>query len=463
MPTFSFSLNGEMVAVDQSQSGDIFLDWLRAREGLRGSKEGCAEGDCGACSVLLSPPNGGPPRPVNACMLTVGQVAGREAITVEGLGQPSNPHPLQKAIALTGGTQCGYCTPGFVVAGAALLDREERPDDSAIHDALAGNLCRCTGYRPIVEAIRDAAVKPGQLPHAAVASATGDLGEIVAPATLQEAITEAEARPGARYIAGGTDLILERRKQRGESAPLVSLAYVSEITGVASEDGWLKLGGACPIEDLLAPVYDRWPHFGQVLRRFGSAQIRSQATLGGNLATCSPVGDSAPCLIALDARLRLAGPNGERSMPVEEFVVGYRKSRLLPGEIVAEILIPENSTPDFRAWKVSKRYDQDIASLTAAFRIDRGAGGKIVSACAAFGGMTDHAQRCPPVEAALAEGDFEGAAESVHTYFQPGVNMRVSPAPFRGGAPYRSLAAAGLVRRLAVDLGETGIVEVAQL
>ncbi len=244
---------------------------------------------------------------------------------------------------------------------------------------------------------------------------------------------------------------------------MVSLAMVSEITGVAAEDGRLRLGGACPIEDLLAPVSARWPHFGQVLRRFGSAQIRSQATLGGNLATCSPVGDAAPCLIALDASLRLAGPDGERSMPVEEFVVGYRRSRLLPGEIIAEISIPETLQPGFRAWKVSKRYDQDIASLTAAFRIDRNPSGEIVSARAAFGGMTDRAQRCPPAEEALVAGDFEAAADSVRAYFQPGVNMRVSPAPFRGGAPYRSLAAAGLVRRLEVDLGKTGIVEVAQL
>ena len=430
----------------------ILLDWIRTLPGCAGSKEGCAEGDCGACSVLLGPPGGGAPLPANACLLTVGQTAGLSITTVEGLGDRRDPHPLQTEIARSGGTQCGFCTPGFVVAGAALINRNPQPTIDDVHDALAGNLCRCTGYRAIVEAVRAAAVTGPQLPAAAPAHAPDDLQTIQLPRHLASAIRLASERPNARFIAGGTDLVLERRQGRAPTTELISLARVEEIARVGTEDGFLVIGGACPIETLLPEIENRWPSFGRILRRFGSVQIRSQATLGGNLATASPIGDAAPCLIALDATVDVAGPDGERTVAAADFITGYRRSALAPGEIVARIRVPEPPPGSaFRAWKVSKRYDQDISTLSAAFRIDRDGVARV-----AFGGMADRPLRCAEAEAALAARDFERAAEAVADEFAPIDDVR-------GSAAYRRLAAAGLIRRLGIDLAGVGPVDVMEL
>lgn len=454
MASLSFTLNGETVTAATEDSPKILLDWLRSRNGLKGTKEGCAEGDCGACSVLLSPVDGGSPRPVNACLLAVGQVAGRSVTTIEGLGNSRMPHPLQSTMSATGGTQCGFCTPGFVVAGAALLDRTASPQDEDIHDALAGNLCRCTGYRPIVDAVKAAAGHTLPLPEAAPTLAAGDLGEVLAPESIGQALEMSASTPNARYLAGGTDLMLERRQHSATPLPLISLACVKEIASLRREPGKLVVGAACPIEDMLEEVETLWPHFGRVLRRFGSVQIRSQATLGGNLATCSPIGDAAPCLIALDSSLRIVGPKGERRLAAEDFALGYRKSALQPNEIVAEIEIPIG--PPLWAWKVSKRYDQDISTLSAAFRLDRNPSGTIASARAAFGGLADRPLRCPPVEDALVNGDFDAAAKAMAAYFKPIDDLR-------GSAAYRSLAVAGLVQRLRYDLAGERDLEVSQL
>lgn len=454
MDSFSFTLNGEAVTVAKEDSSGILLDWLRAQDGLTGTKEGCAEGDCGACSVLLSPVEGGKPRPVNACLLAVGQVAGRSITTIEGIGSSKDPHPLQSTMSISGGTQCGFCTPGFVVAGAALLDRISSPQDDDIHDALAGNLCRCTGYRPIVDAVRSAAGQPASLPAAPAASAAGDLNDVLVPKDVDQALDWYAANSSARYIAGGTDLILERRQNPDSATPLISLACIKEIAGVRREPGKLVVGGACPIEDMLETVEAQWPLFGQVLRRFGSVQIRSQATLGGNLATCSPIGDAVPCLIALDATLQIVGPKGERCLPAEDFALGYRKSALLPGEIIAEIQIPDG--PPLWAWKVSKRYDQDISTLSAAFRIDRNESGAITSARAAFGGLADRPLRCLPVEDALVGDGFDAAIRVADEQFKP-IN------DFRGSANYRRLAVAGLLRRLEYSLADEADLEISRL
>ena len=457
MTAFPLTLNGCARTVPKADADSILLDWLRAQDGLRGTKEGCAEGDCGTCSVLVSPPSGGIPRPANSCLLKTGQVAGLSVTTVEGLGTRHDPHPLQSAIAASGGTQCGYCTPGFVVAGAALLARDSDPDENAIHDAFSGNLCRCTGYRAIVSAVHAAAPARPRLEDAPPAAAPKDLVKVLLPESTAEALEMAAIRSESRFLAGGTDLLLEREVRKTNGCALILLSRIPEIARIVRENNHLVLGGACPIEDLLPAVESRWPSFGRILRRFGSVQIRSQATLGGNLATASPIGDAAPCLIALDARIRAHGPDGEREIAAEKLITGYRKTCLRANEIIASIRVPESApNSEFRAWKVSKRYDQDISTLSAAFRIDRDGKGRVIQSRVVFGGMADRPLRCPPAEDALRNLNFEGAAASISEFFSPIDDLR-------GSARYRQLAAAGLVERLALDLSGEKALEVMDL
>ena len=454
MTAIPLRLNGqETYALDPSE---ILLDWIRREGGCTGVKEGCAEGDCGACSVLMSPPEGGQFRPVNSCLLVTGQAAGHDVITVEGLGNRLRPHALQAEIAATGGSQCGYCTPGFVVAGAALLDRNTSPSQNDVHDALAGNLCRCTGYRPIVSAIQAAAANTESLPKARPAFCNEDLGAILHPRSIRDA-TRMAADPKARLVAGGTDVILELRHGRPPPSRLISLRRVPELRRIEWTRDKMIIGGACPIEDLLPDIETRWPTFGCILRRFGSPQIRSLATLGGNLATASPIGDAAPCLLALDATLQIVGPIRRRSIPISDFLTGYRASLLRTAEIISEIHIPlKSSNSEFRAWKVSKRYDQDISTVSAAFRVDRDVSGRIVEARAAFGGMWDRPFRAPQVEAALVEGNFDTAADAISEDARPISDMR-------GSAKYRILAARGMLRRFELDLQGESRLQVADL
>ncbi len=447
MTAFRLRLNGDTAT--SSTPDMILLDWIRQKGGCTGAKEGCAEGDCGACSVLMSPPEGGRFRPVNACLLTVGQAAGHEILSVEGLGNRLRPHPLQEKIAAGGGTQCGYCTPGFVIAGAALIDRNSEPAPEDVHDALAGNLCRCTGYRSIVSAVQSAAPLADALGEAPPAVSGEDLGAILHPRSIRDAIRMA-GDPKARIVAGGTDLVLEIRNGRRPPSRLISLRRIPELRRIQRFRDRIVIGGACPLEDMLPDIESRWPSFGRILRRFGSPQIRSLATLGGNLATASPIGDAAPPLLALDAVLQIVGPIRRRRVPMSEFLTGYRSSALKSAELVEEIQIPlPPPRTEFRAWKVSKRYDQDISTVSAAFRIRRDPAGRIVDARAAFGGMLDRPFRSRRTEAALTEGNFDAAADAIALDARPIDDVR-------GSARYRHLAAAGLVRRLELDLqGET--------
>jgi len=260
------------------------------------------------------------------------------------------------------------------------------------------------------------------------------------PRSLPEA-SRLAGQPGARFIAGGTDLVLEARQKPRSETPLISLRRIPELAGVRSLRDRLVIGGACSIERLLPDIESRWPTFGEVLRRFGSPQIRNLATLGGNLATASPIGDAMPPLLALDARIELFGGDHRREVAAAAFIDGYRRTALRPSEAIAAIHIPIPAIRSkFAAWKVSKRYDQDIATLSAAFRVDFGADGRPVAARAAFGGMRDRPFRAAGVESAMLEGNYDRAGQMLAEDADPVSDLR-------GSARYRLLAARGLLRR----------------
>lgn len=390
-----FLLNGSEHVAPTAVPTMTVLDYLRGEAALRGTKEGCAEGDCGACTVVMVRHGSSRAEAINACLYTVGQLDGASLVTVEGLsGREESPDPVQQAMISSHASQCGFCTPGFVMALWALRQEGGPPDDDAIHEALAGNLCRCTGYRPIVEAARQAcrnAPPDRQIPDRATPAPQESLttGDAVwlAPATLDGLLTLKRSHSGALLLAGGTDVGLQFSKERRHAAVTISTSHVRELRLMRETADALHIGAAVTVSEALPACEEAWSALGAIMRHFGSRQIRNVATVAGNLANASPIGDLAPCLMALGAELDLAGPDGERQVPVERFFRAYRRTALGDAEVITGIRIPRPADGSvFRAWKISKRHDQDISAVIGAFRVilrdDR-----IADMRVAFGGM----------------------------------------------------------------------------
>jgi xanthine dehydrogenase small subunit len=441
-----FILNGREVSAPPGTSPTTsLLDWLRA-SGLTGTKEGCAEGDCGACTVVLEEADGGRV-PVNACLTVLGQVHGRAVRTVEGLRGPDGAaHPIQRAMAESDGTQCGFCTPGIVMTAWA-----HAREGGEVHEALAGNLCRCTGYRPILDVFAglsdDGAEPPAARPVAGTRfEAAGQV--LFLPASLAELLALRAAHPGAWLLAGGTDLGLRVSDHREVPAEVICLLNVPELAAVQAGSAALTVGAAVPYRRLL-DLFRReagFGPFGELLARLGSRQIRGLGTLGGNLGTASPIGDALPPLLALGAEIRVASLHGERVLPVEGFLTGYRTNALAPDEVVVSVTLPRPG-PDvlLACEKISKRHDQDIATVGAAMWL-RVEGGVVAEARLAFGGVGATVIRAKGAEAALtgrplADGTVAAAAEALERDIAP-------LGDWRGTAEYRMAVAQGLLRRL---------------
>lgn len=458
-----FALNGRMVAVDDAPPHRTLLQWLRA-EGLSATKEGCAEGDCGACTVLLGAPRGAgfDWRAVNACLLLLPQVDGRAVMTAEGLaGADGSPHPVQAALVEAHATQCGYCSPGFAMALAALARRAER-DEPAILDAIAGNLCRCTGYRPIVEAARHLPVVAADTEaEAALATRLADAaaepldyapaggGRFLAPRALTDALRLRAQHPGAWVWAGGTDLGLRVTKSLEVPGTVLSLAQVAELRGVRETEEAVEIAAATPYADALAALAGLAPALGALVRRIGAAQVRNVGTLAGNIATASPIGDTIPPLIALGAVIHLESQRGRRTVAAEDFVTGYRQTVLAADELITAIRIPRPAPGTaVAAYKVAKRLDQDISTISAAFAI-RLEDGRVTAARLAYGGVAAR-----PVRAATAESAVLGQPWTAATIAaaKAAVADDISPlSDFRGSAAYRRLVAANLLDRFHLE------------
>ena len=460
----SFLLNGDVATVAEIAPTTTLLDWLRETADLPGTKEGCAEGDCGACTVALGEIHDGALRfrAANACLMMVPQAAGKLVVTVEGLAGPDGAlHPVQRALVETDASQCGFCTPGIAMALFAYHHGGEPAAEAPIHDALAGNLCRCTGYRPIVDAAKRIADGPADwlaerepalraalaaLPGTATYQAAGQ--RFFAPDGLAELAALRIAHPDAHLLAGGTDLGIVVGKERQPLPTVIHLANVPELGRLARDDGHVEIGAAVPYSDALALIDDEFPALAALLRRLGSRQIRNLGTFGGNCATASPIGDTLPCLIALDGTLILRLGERRRELPVEDFFTGYRETALQPGEFIEAIRIPRlGPGQEFHCYKVSKRFDQDISSVIAAFRLEV-ADGTISAMRAAYGGMAATPKRAAALEAALVGKPWtEAAADRA----APALTQDFTPiSDFRAGAGYRAQVAANLVRRLQI-------------
>ncbi|GGH14095.1 xanthine dehydrogenase small subunit [Alsobacter metallidurans] len=453
-----FVRRGRVVQVDDFAPRTTLLDWLRIEQRLVGTKEGCGEGDCGACTVVLGRERDGKLvyEPVNACILLLGQIDGAKLITVEDLapGAASGSkelHPVQAALVARHGSQCGFCTPGIVMSLFALYHEGVRPvTREAACDALAGNLCRCTGYRPIIDAALDVCAEPAADGSDARADATlamlrrlddaqdvfvGDEDAFFAAPASEESLAALLAEhPEATLLGGATDVGLWLTKALAPLRKFIWLGRVHGLGDIHDSPEVLALGATVSHARALEPLAAIDPDIGEVMRRFGSNQVRASGTVGGNIANGSPIGDLAPMLIVLGAHLELRGGSERRTLPLENFFLAYRKQDRRKGEFIRSLLVPKPGPGDHvRVFKVTKRFDEDISSLLMAMRVTI-QGERIVMARVAFGGMAATPKRALAVETALLEqpvndgASWAAAGEALASDFAPLDDHRASAA-----------------------------------
>ncbi|MFE0132685.1 xanthine dehydrogenase small subunit [Streptomyces sp. NPDC059037] len=463
------TVNGTEAPISPAAPHTTALDFLRER-GLTGTKEGCAEGECGACSILVARPGVTEPTDwvaVNACLVPAAALDGQEIITSEGLataGEPGTPpalHPVQEEMAARGGSQCGYCTPGFICsmaaeyyrpdrcahadpAGGADVDAEHGPNGFDLH-ALSGNLCRCTGYRPI----RDAAFAVGtptdedqlarrreQSPPAPVATEyTQDDRAFLRPGTLPEVLRLLRERPDAVVVAGSTDWGVEVNIRSRRADCVVAVDRLPELRELRVESGHIEIGAAQTLTEIERRLDGRIPLLAELFPQFASRLIRNSATLGGNLGTGSPIGDSPPVLLALEASVVLADADGEREVPLSDYFTGYRQSVRRPGEMIRAVRVPLPLSPVVAFHKIAKRRFDDISSVAVAFALDI-EDGIVRKARIGLGGVAATPIRARAVEAALEGKPW--AAETVEAAAQVLRSQGTPMADHRASAAYRS-------------------------
>ncbi|HEY0526523.1 MAG TPA: xanthine dehydrogenase small subunit [Stellaceae bacterium] len=470
--TVRFLLGGERRELHGVDPTMTVLDYLRLVERRCGTKEGCAEGDCGACTVVIGRPSetGGAVRyeAVNACIQFVPMLDGVQLLSVEDLKGPDGAlHPVQEALVESNGSQCGFCTPGFVMS---LFARYYEPEPAeSIDDTLAGNLCRCTGYRSIVAAAermhetgggyedrfarneRETARLLAGLSDEETLCIKRDGRRFLAPATLDALADLLVAHPEARIVAGATDVGLWVTKQLRVLDTMISVGRVAELKQIVETPEAIEIGAGATYTEAAPVIARHYPDFGELIRRLGSVQIRNAGTIGGNVANGSPIGDTLPALIAAGATLHLRRGAERRSLPLEEFFLAYGRQDRRPGEFVERVTLPKPATGTgtrFRAYKVSKRFDQDISAVCGAFSLmleqDRVAAVRI-----AYGGMAPTPKRAAEAEAALlgqpwTRATVEAAMAALTRELTPISDMRAS-------AEYRMRVARNLLMRLFVE------------
>ena len=447
-----FMLDGETLEMEVAAT-ETALDLIRTRLHRTGTKEGCAEGDCGACTVLLGETDGDGGvawRAVNACILFAPMLDGKALMTIESLSRGGRMAPVQRAMVDAHGSQCGFCTPGFVMSlhGRAIGALGTAGRDVA--DVLSGNLCRCTGYGPILAS--GEAVPPVPADDAATAAALARLGRgdsgpgWFAPRTADALAALLLDHPNARIVAGATDVGLWVTKQMRDLGTVIFIGDIADLRGIEETPEGLKIGAGVRYSDTWDAMARLHPELGELVRRIAGTQVRNAGTIGGNIANGSPIGDTPPALIALGATLTLRRGDERRTMPLEEFFIAYGKQDRAPGEFVESIFIPRPAPETIvQIAKLSKRFDSDISAVCGAFAITV-KGGTVTAARVAFGGMAATPKRAAACEAALvgqpwSEATVDAAARALREDYAPLDDVR-------GSAAYRLTAAANLLRRL---------------
>jgi xanthine dehydrogenase small subunit len=468
-----FLHRGDVVELSEVGPNETVLDYLRLRRGLSGTKEGCGEGDCGACTVAVGRVVAGRLvyQPVNSCIQFLGMLDGAELVTVEDLAADGKLHPVQQAMVDCHGSQCGFCTPGFIMSLFTLYHAADVPATrKTATDWLAGNLCRCTGYRPIVDAALDACFETiddafsrraaetmaalTELQDGAdVLISSGD-GFFAAPASVDALVELYERHPDATILAGATDVGLWVTKQLRDLPKIIWIGRVAELEGAEETAGGVLMGARATFGDTHDFMARIDPDLGELWRRIGSKQVRASGTVCGNIANGSPIGDSPPALIALGATLELRKGADARTLPLDAFFVDYGKQDRRPGEIVTGLYVPRlDPNHAFRCFKISKRFDQDITAVLMAVRLTL-VDGSITEARVAYGGMAPTPKRAAATEISLvgARADtpstWAAALKALAEDFSPISDMRASD-------DYRQEVARALLAKALVEIGGT--------
>ena len=450
-----FVLDGEVVELTGVEPTRTVLQYLREDLGRTGSKEGCAEGDCGACTVVVAEPHAGDVRmrAINSCIQFLPTLDGKQLFTVESLAAGGRLHPAQQAMVEEHGSQCGFCTPGFVMSLFALYQSGGTPTRREVDDALAGNLCRCTGYRPIVAAaqrMHGIAGNDVDVDRAALARVQRQsmlrLGDtFFAPQDADELAAVLMRHPQATLLAGGTDVGLWVTKQYRDLGTVIYTGNVRELLRIEETAAAIEIGAAVTLTDAMPPLLRHYPGLDELLRRFASPPIRNAGTLGGNVANGSPIGDSMAALMVIGTELVLRRGDSERRLPLEDFYHDYMQNDLQPGEFLARIDVPlPTGDAVVRSHKWSKRFDQDISAVCTAYRLELD-GVRVARFRMACGGMAATVKRARHAEAALGDSHWDSAAieracDALADDFTPLSDMRAT-------ADARLLACRNLLRR----------------
>jgi xanthine dehydrogenase small subunit len=475
----SFLLDGKVVMIDFRQSRDItptttVLNYLRGLPGHKGVKEGCAEGDCGACTVVmgeLGPDERIRYRAIDSCLVFLPMIHGMELITVENLQFPSGElHPVQQAMVDFNGSQCGFCTPGIIMALFALYKNSDHPSRAEIDDALTGNLCRCTGYRPIIEASAASCVNRGEdrfttdepwtirllkaIPRESLHLQT-EKQNYYRPTGLHEALTLKQRHPGAAVICGATDVALRVTKKHELLSEVIDLSGVDELKRI-SGNASATIGAGVSLNDVMEHVRGSHPALSDMLSVFGSRQIRNLATLGGNLGTASPIGDTLPVLIAYNASVVLEGLKGRREVALGDFIKGYRQTDRRPDELITSLVLPGVPQGVYvKAYKVSRRKDLDISTVSGGFRLQLNRHNNVVeSVRLAYGGMAERVKRARTAEQFIIGKKWE--RKTIEDSL-PLIDRDFVPiSDVRGGAEMRRVAARNLLMKFWYETTSNG-------